>query len=408
MALFGSAGSGGFAGTLGNAVGTVWQSAGEAVVRVLGLKTGESALDDNPFRGEALGADALFRRRLYRVTFPWRTGLTETALVPLYRDLAKYAEAGIGFHDALSRLETVQPNAAMRRVIREIREDLVAGATLGEALRRHEYLFDALHVALVEVGESLGTVAENMRMLIEIVQEKEEIRRAIRRRMAQPIVLVFLANYVLTLPIFMLGGVLAYVGAILPPTLFFLFAVFSFVVLFPVLGAAIGPRMRDRLLIDIPVFGSIARQNALARFSRALGAAIGAGVEIDRSLRMAARATGNEVMRDAVVEAIPLVGEHGLAEGLERAGVLPRAIASEVAHGETTGTLAPTLLTIAKDARDRAAHATNVVGGMLAFAVLAVSALYAVFKSLGVVLGGLGSLREGGGFGGGPFDPFRS
>lgn len=392
------------AGALGSVAGAAWQSGGEAIVRVLGLKTGEAALDDNPFRsGDGLGAEALFRRRLFRVTFPWRTGLSEASLVPLYRDLAKYSESGIGFHDALSRLEKTQPNAAMRRVLREIRDDLVAGATLGVAFARHEYLFDTLHVALIEVGESLGTVAENMRMLIEIVQEKEAIRRSIRARMAQPLVLVFLANYVLTIPIFMLSGLFAYLGAIIPPTLFFAFAILCFVVLFPVMGAAIGPRTRDRFLIDVPVFGTIARSNALARFARALGAAVGAGIEIDRSLRMAARATGNEVMAEAVIAAIPLVREHGLAEGLERGGLLTPGLAAEVAHGETTGTLAPTLLVISRDASERAAQATKTVGGILAFAVLAISAIYAVFKSLGVVLGGV----TRGGFGGGPFDPFR-
>lgn len=413
-AVFGSAGGlfGLGAGTSGVAAGVVgflhglFQSLGEAGVKILGLKTGPAALDENPWRGEDSGAVALVRRRLYRVTFTWRTGLRETSLIDFYRSLASYSEAGVGFHDALARIEKAELSHAMKRVIHEIRTDLLDGATLSQAFGKHEYLFDPLHVALIEVGESLGTVSDNMKLLVEVIVEKQALRDQIAKKMVQPVTLIVIANYVMTIPIFMTKGLFGYLAAITPPTLFFLFAAFCFVILFPVLGSAMGPRLRDRILLELPAFGTIARQLSLSRFSRALGAAIGAGVEMEKSLRMAAKATGNRVVEEAVLASIPFVKERGLADGLARGGVLPPEIAALIAHGEQSGKLTPTLLQVSKDAREKAARGITILSGIFAFAVLAVSAIYAVLKSLSTVF----SMMGGGGIGrpGMPaFDPFN-
>lgn len=414
-AVFGSAGLFGLgAGTSGFASGVssffrgLFQSLGEAGVKLLGLKTGPAALDENPWAGgEAIGAGALIRRRFYRLTFTWRTGLRETSLIDFYRSLASYSEAGVGFHDALSRIEKNELSPAMKRVIREIRTDLLDGATLGQAFGKHEYLFDSLHVALIEVGESLGTISENMKMLVEIIIEKQAIKDQLAKKAVQPVTLIFLANYVMTIPILMTKGIFGYIAAIIPPTLFFAFAIFCFVIVFPVLGAAMGARLRDRVVLELPAFGTIARTSALSRFARALGAAIGAGVNMEKSLRMAARASGNVVVEDAVIAALPFVKERGLAPGLERGGILPPEIAAVLAHGEQSGKLAPTLQQIAKDAAAKAARGIAILGGIFSFLVLAVTAIYAVLKSMTTVLSMIGG--DGGGLRPGfkGFDPFN-
>lgn len=388
--LFGLGGAGGIAATVAGFLTGLVQSLGQAAVTILGLKTGPAALDENPWRGEDTGAAALIKRRFYRVTFTWRTGLREASLIDFYRSLASYSEAGVGFHDALSRIEKAELSESMQRVIREIRTDLLDGATLGEAFGRHEYLFDPLHIALIEVGESLGTVSDNMKMLVEIIVEKQAMRDQIAKKMVQPIALIVIANYVMTIPILMTKGLVGYFLAIAPPTIFFAFMIFFGVIVVPVLGSAMGPRLRDRILLELPAFGTIARTNSLARFARAMSAAIGAGVEMEKSLRMAARATGNRIVEDAVLGAIPFVKERGLADGLAKGGVLPADIAAVLKHGEASGKLTPTLLQISKDARERAAKGIAILGGILAFAVLVISAVYAVLKSLSTVMGMLG------------------
>ena len=390
--VFGTAGAGIF-GTLGLGPGTgamsaaienfftqLFQAFGQTAVRLLGMKTGDAALDDNPFRDPPIGAGPLLRRQIWRLTFGFRTNLSENELIGLYRDLAKYSDAGVGFHDALSRLEKSAKSPVMKRVLKEIRTDIVEGSTLGDAFGRHAYLFEPLHLALLEVGESLGTLGENMRVLVETMQERRDLRRQIARKFVQPIGLIFIANYILTIPIYMMGGPLDYLSTIIPPTLGILGALAFFFIVVPVLVAAAGRGMTDRLLLDLPAFGSIARANALARFAGALGAALGAGVEMGKSISISAKAADNAIVSRAILASLEFVKRDGLAEGLRKGGVLPDDIASELAHGEATGTVAPTLRQIAKDARERSARGTAVLGSILSFALIVFSVLYCVYS----------------------------
>ncbi|HVO31288.1 MAG TPA: type II secretion system F family protein [bacterium] len=374
-------GTSAISGAVEGFVEQLFQAFGETAVRLLGMKTGAAAIDDNPWAvTRNASAEDLFKRRLYRLTFGWRTRLSEKDLIGLYRDLAKYADAGVGFHDALGRLEKSTKSAVLARVLHEIRSDLLDGSTLGDAFGKHAYLFEPLHLALLEVGESLGTLGDNMRLLVETIEERRDLRRQIARKFVQPIGLIFIANYVLTIPVFMAAGMLGYLETVLPPTFAIGFLGFTALVVVPVVTAAAGRDLTDRVKFSLPAFGSIARANALARFARALGAALGAGVEVGKALAISAKAADNVVVAKAVTAAMPLVQEHGLAEGLKRGGVLPEEIAAELAHGEATGTVAPTLAQIAKEARGRAARGTAILGGILSFAMIVFSVLYCVYS----------------------------
>lgn len=392
--VFGSAGAGAIFTQLGLGAGTGMLTGqasglatqfvhafGEVAVRLMGFKMGEDALDDNPYRSSA-NPDVmlLVKRRIFSMLFPFRTRLREPQLIALYRDLAKYAESGIGFHDALARLQKGAKSPVLQRILTEIRNDILQGSTLAEAFGRHAYAFQPLDLALIEVGEALGTVADNMRLLVEIIEERRALRDQLAKKFVQPVMLIFLANYVITLPILMFSGFFSYLATIALPTFFIGGGVVFFTVIVPVVLSALGKDLNDRVRLDFPGIGSVARANALGRFSRALGAAIEAGVEIDRGLRMAARAADNTVVERAVIAALPFVRERGLADGLKRGGVLTEDTAAELAHGEATGTIAPTLRQISKDARARAARGTQILGSILAFTLILLSALYAVYS----------------------------
>lgn len=385
--LFGlalGAGTSGFSAAAQGVMVGVGRSFGEVAVKLLGMKTGEGALDVNPWadfkRDEKPDAVTLFKRRIYRILFPFRTGIREDALITLYRDLAKYAESGVGFHDALARIERTNKSPVMKRMLHEVREDVLGGSTLADAFGKHEYLLDPLHVALIDVGESLGTVADNMRLAVEIIEERKALRTSLLRKLIQPIGLIFIANYVLTIPIFYVGGIFAYASTVALPTMMIAAGFFFATILVPVVIAAMGRDITDRIRIELPAFGTIARANALGRFARALGAALEAGVEVEKSLRLSARAADNVVIARAIEAAIPFVRDEGLAAGLHHGGVIPDDVAADLSHGEATGTLGPTLRQVSKDARERAARGTTIVGGIFAFAMILFSALYCVFE----------------------------
>ena len=57
----------------------------------------------------------------------------------------------------------------------------------------------------------------------------------------------------------------------------------------------------DRLLLQIPVLGTVIRKGAVARFTRTLGTLISSGVPILNGLEITAQTAGNKVIENAVM-----------------------------------------------------------------------------------------------------------
>jgi len=64
-----------------------------------------------------------------------------------------------------------------------------------------------------------------------------------------------------------------------------------------------GSQVIDRLMLRIPVAGTLIRKVAVARFTRTLGTLVSSGVPILEGLRITARSAGNRVVEAAVMQA---------------------------------------------------------------------------------------------------------
>ena len=67
-------------------------------------------------------------------------------------------EAGVSVVAALVTLEEQTDDKYLREVIIEVRTDVESGVILSRALARHPKVFNRLFVAMVEAGESSGTL----------------------------------------------------------------------------------------------------------------------------------------------------------------------------------------------------------------------------------------------------------
>src|SRR5262249_61866502 len=64
-----------------------------------------------------------------------------------------------------------------------------------------------------------------------------------------------------------------------------------------------GSRVIDRLMLKIPVVGTLVQKVAVARFTRTLGTLVSSGVPILEALRITARSAGNRMAEGAVIQA---------------------------------------------------------------------------------------------------------
>jgi len=98
--------------------------------------------------------------------------------------------------------------------------------------------------------------------------------------------------------------------------------------------------MIDNLLLKTPIFGSILRKVAVARFSRILSTLLSSGVPILQSLEITAKTAGNVVIEDAIIKVRAGVerGEN-FVEPLKATNVFPHMVSQMIGVGEQTGAL---------------------------------------------------------------------
>jgi type IV pilus assembly protein PilC len=115
----------------------------------------------------------------------------------------------------------------------------------------------------------------------------------------------------------------------------------------------------DPLKFKIPVFGSLLKKVAIARFTRNLSSLLAAGVPILTSLDIVADTSGNAVIANAVGEVKESVRQgSGIAKPLEAEGVFPDMVVQMISVGESTGSLDEMLARIA-DFYDQEVEATT-------------------------------------------------
>jgi general secretion pathway protein F len=112
--------------------------------------------------------------------------------------------------------------------------------------------------------------------------------------------------------------------------------------------------MLDARLLRLPVFGTLVRMIAVARFTRTLGTLLESGVPTLTALDIVKSIVGNTVLANAVQKARENVREgESIADPLRRSGLFPPVVVQMVAVGERSGELEKMLLKIS-DSFDRA------------------------------------------------------
>lgn len=323
---------------------------------------------------------------LNKLFFPVRTGVTHPVLAMYYRGLAQCVEAGISLQQALASLETqTGMKPALVQVTQGIRDSLSRGETLGQAAEAHPYVFSPLAVGLIEVGESIGALAENLKAIATMHEARHRMIQAIIRRMMYPVILVLFAAYVPPIAIVIPRGIGGYVEHVAPRTLLIGFILVVAVFGPPILRGLLGRNLLDGLVLAVPMYGTAERHMVVARFCRALGTAVAAGVEMGQSYTLAVRAMDNVVLEGKATKALTGVKQSGLARGLTSSGLFSPSQIGIIEIGEQTGHIGDNMVRMAGDLEQSAetvlGNFGRLVGGGL-FIIVVVLSLMSVFTTM--------------------------
>jgi type IV pilus assembly protein PilC len=125
-------------------------------------------------------------------------------------------------------------------------------------------------------------------------------------------------------------------------------------------------RQTDALFLKTPVFGSLLRKVAVARFTRTLGTMIASGVPILDGLDIVAKTAGNVVVEDALYDVKAAITEgKTVAEPLGESDVFPGMVVQMIAVGEETGAMETMLGKIADFYDDEVDAAVDALTALL-------------------------------------------
>jgi type IV pilus assembly protein PilC len=279
------------------------------------------------------------------------------------RQMATMIDAGLPLVQSLTILTKQSEHKGMRKILKDIRQNVESGIPFSDAIMKHPKVFDRLFINLVRAGEVSGTL-DTVLDRIAVFKEKDlALRGKIKGALTYPtIVLVFalgVTYFLLTTIVPQFAKMIKDVNpnADLPALTRFLDAVSQFLqnqtlLLIVIIGALVfayrayyrtpqGRPVIDRIKLKAPVFGNLISKASLATFSRTLSLLIKSGVNIIESLDITRGAANNAIVEEALTNAKNAVqqGEQMSQPLAAATDVFPPMVTSMVAIGEETGGL---------------------------------------------------------------------
>jgi len=284
------------------------------------------------------------------------------------RQLSTLIGAGFPLVSALDALLPQTKSRGLQRVLARVKDLIVEGNGFAQALAQFPGTFTPIYVSMVRAGESSGTLEIVLERLADITEKQLALMNRIKTALAYPVFMLMVGTLVLfvllTYIVPTISGIFADMDQVLPtPTraLIFLSTLFKsywwlLLLVFTALVTSFvqfkktdrGRYWLDNSTLKLPMFGSLARKMAVARFSRTLGSLLENGVSMLISLEIVKNIAGNQLISDAVAEAAEGVGKgEGLGAALDQGRVFPPLAIQMIQVGEQSGELEKMLYKIA-------------------------------------------------------------
>ncbi|MDI6900205.1 MAG: type II secretion system F family protein [Anaerosomatales bacterium] len=277
------------------------------------------------------------------------------------RQFATMINAGLSLTKCLSILAAQSESKELRDIISQVGRDVEAGQSLSDAMSKHPKVFPPIFVNMVRAGETGGVLDEVLLRVADHFENEAALKGRIKSAMTYPIamgslvMIVLAAMMIFVVPTFetmfaSMGGELPGLtkamvaisdGARSWPGLVFVAVVIGITVAFRTWKSTENGRyIWDGIKLRMPVFGSLVRKIALAKFTRTFGTLVSAGVPILSALDIVGDTAGNEVVSRAVKKVRAAIKEgETIAKPLAESPVFPSMLVQMIAVGEETGAL---------------------------------------------------------------------
>ena len=302
--------------------------------------------------------------------FTWRRskhmGMREMLVFTM--ELSDLLASGMKLGNGLNTLANRKSGRAGDDIIAELRDEIIRGTSLSDALARHPKTFPELYVSMIRAGEAGGSLAEALRRLVDHFERIQETREKVVMALVYPMIVMVMGaatlvfSMVFVVPKFKM--VFEQMKMTLPLPTRILIASSTWLAHYGWLAAIAGViagTMINRAVktakgrfwwhgvqLRMPLVRGVIASGIFANFARTLGTLMANGVQVLQALAIVSKTVGNDVIGAEIQNARARVTDGTTISGPLAAGkVFPQMLTDMLAIGEQTGDMKGALAHIA-------------------------------------------------------------
>ena len=281
------------------------------------------------------------------------------------KQLGTLLGAGIPLNDALRDVWDQSSNPNLKKVLGQMKEDVLGGKSLSETIGEHESIFPPVYKSMIEVGEATGSYEKTLNRLAELEEKNAELKSKAITALVYPSIMFLVSIGVI---IFLLTSVVPQIetlfsnfeGAELPfATQFVLgisgiFRKYWYLLIILSLGLIAGFQSWqqtktgkitwDTYKLKIPILGNIQSKIIISRFSRNLGILLDSNVPLLSALKIVSDTVGSPLFSQEISTAIKDIEEgSSLKKSFKGSVILTHMVKGMISAGEASDRLSEVL-----------------------------------------------------------------
>jgi len=248
-----------------------------------------------------------------------------TEVIIFTKKFETMVRAGLPILESIKMIELQTEHKGFKMIVASLHESIESGNPLSDSFEKFPGAFDNIYINLLRAGESSGKVQLFLSKLVINMEKQEKIKSSIKGAMMYPMILLIVAMAVVTLmlvfvvPVFeemfegKAGGLPAATqmvvnisnflrnplkGGALALSIFLIFTSASFAIN----RSHTVKRNWHKLVLKLPLFGSLVNKSSLSKIAMIQGNLRAAGVPEMEALDIAASASNNLIIKEAMVD----------------------------------------------------------------------------------------------------------
>jgi type II secretory pathway component PulF len=307
-------------------------------------------------------------------------------LATFTQQLANLLQAGMPLTVALNSMTHLQSKGISSEVSRQLKQEVMEGKSLSDAMARQPLIFSDLYVNMVKAGEQSGALVDVLRRMADHFERFAQVQQKFTSALIYPAfvtvvgigIVIFFMTYMLPkfLTLFgnmqvqlpMMTQMLVKISGVFTQYWWLMgMVIVAAYILFKRFQATdAGKRKIDEWKMSVPVFGKVMKLNLYGQFARTLSTLLENGVPVLTALKITEQVLPNRVIKEAIAKTRDAVTDgKTLAQPLAQSKIFPQLMVDLVKIGEETGDVPAALKNVADTYENELNIALRVMTNMI-------------------------------------------